>query len=139
LIEEHELKVGDEQAAFYSDEDLLGSFDPSLLQHSQMVEHTRGTQKANAEKTERNRTAVRHACIRFCFAVLGGLAIIVPTMAIALHSVSQTVMTVVCVSIAIFSCGVALLSTASPESLLGATAAYAAVLMVFMNRGNSCT
>lgn len=72
------------------------------------------------------------ALIRFYFAILRGLAIVIPVLIIALGDVPTKTLLTISIAIFIFALAVAWGSTALPETLLGATAAYASVLMVFM-------
>jgi hypothetical protein len=69
---------------------------------------------------------------RFIFAIVGGIAIVVPSMVIVVGKAPVKVLIVVPVAIIAFSSAVALFSAASPENLLAATGAYSAVLTAFM-------
>jgi len=120
--------------AFYADTDLLGSFDPLLMAKGEGGVHTRGTTREKAEKVRERATEFHMALKRFCFAILGGLAIIIPILIIALGDVPTKTMVTISVAIFLFALAVAWASTTSPENLLGATAAYAAVLMVFISQ-----
>lgn len=120
---------------FYTDIDLLGSFDPFLMTKGEGRTPTRGTTREKAEKVRDRAAAFRMALKRFYFAILGGLAIVIPVFIIALGDVPTKNMVTISVAIFLFALIVAWASTASPENLLGATAAYAAVLMVFMSQG----
>lgn len=119
----------------YSDSDLLGSFDHSLMQHSAGVGRTRGTERQMAEEAEKRLKRLKLAWRRFLFAIVGGLAMIGPVLIIVVGSAPVKTLAVVSVSISLFALGVALFSNAEPEHLLAATAAYSAVLMVFVNDG----
>ncbi len=132
VLDEMKLTLTTPHVSLYSDADLLGSFDHSLLQHNPVLGCTRGSQRAQAEASDRARRAMRMAWRRFIFAIFGGLAIVVPAMVIAVDKAPPKTLAVVSVSIFTFSLAVAVFSTVSPEYLLGATAAYSAVLMVFM-------
>lgn len=116
----------------YSDTDLLGSFDPFLMESGKSGPSTRGTTREKAEDIKKRAKEFHMALKRFLFAILGGLAIVVPVLIIALGSVPTKTIVTVAVAVFLFALAVAWASSASPESLLGATAAYAAVLMVFM-------
>ncbi len=70
------------------------------------------------------------------FAIVGGLAIIVPILILVIHTVELKTILVVCASICLFALGVASFSSAAPENLLAATAAYAGVLIVFIGNAN---
>lgn len=60
-----------------------------------------------------------------------------PVLIIVAGTASVKTLVVVSVSIFLFALGVALFSSAVPESLLAATAAYAAVLIVFVTSSSS--
>lgn len=132
LIEELKLNSNIRQTSLYSDADLLGSFDHFLMKQNSILGHTRGSHREQLEASERSRETVRMAWKRFSFAIIGGLAIVLPAAVLVMHTAPTKVIAVVSGCILTFSCSVALFSTASPENLLGATAAYSAALMVFM-------
>jgi predicted anti-sigma-YlaC factor YlaD len=137
LISELGLELKSQQQTIYSDDDLLGSFDHSLLQHSATVSRTRGSERHLAEQAEKRRQRLKLAWKRFIFAIVGGIAIVVPVLIIVAGTASVKTLVVVSVSIFLFALGVALFSSAVPESLLAATAAYAAVLIVFVTSSSS--
>ncbi|KAL9084297.1 MAG: hypothetical protein Q9165_008125 [Trypethelium subeluteriae] len=132
LMQELELTLQEPRSAIFSDADLLGSFDESLLQQSPVLGRTRGSQRAQDESTQNARHAVNMAWRRFIFALLGGLAIILPAVVIAMHKAPAIILAMVSASILVFACVVALFSSMLPENVLAATAAYAAVLMGFV-------
>jgi len=138
LISEFQLALLGPQYTLYSDEDLLGSFDPSLMEHSTTPGMTRATQRQHAEMVEKHRAELKMTWQRFAFAMLGGLALIVPVLLIVVHTTPVPVrpLVVVSISILLFALGVAVFSKAVPENLLAATAAYAAVLVVFISNTN---
>lgn len=121
--------------ALYTDTDLLGSFDPLLMERDHGKPTTRGTTREKAEKVRKRTAEFRMALKRFYFAIIGGLAIVIPVLIIALGDVPTKNMVTISVAIFLFALVVAWASAASPENLLGATAAYAAVLMVFISQG----
>lgn len=123
----------------YSDEDLLGSFDPSLMEHGTTPGMTRATQQQHSEMVEKRQREVKMTWQRFAFAMLGGLALIVLVLIIVVQTIPVPVkpLVVVSISILLFALSVALFSKALPENLLAATAAYAAVLVVFISNTNS--
>lgn len=126
-----QLKAGSRYRG-YSDTDLLGSFDPFLAESGKIGPSTRGTTREKAERVRKRAKDFHMALKRFLFAILGGLAIVVPVLIIALGAVPTKTIVTVAIAIFVFALTVAWASTASPENLLGATAAYAAVLMVFV-------
>ncbi len=136
VISEFELALPGPQYTLYSDDDLLGSFDLSLMAHGVTPgKKTRATQRQQSEVVEKRKIARRASFQRFAFAMLGGLALVTPVLIILVGTanVSLRALTVVSVSIFLFSLAVALFSNALPENLLAATAAYAAVLVVFIS------
>ncbi|KAF4636040.1 hypothetical protein G7Y89_g2051 [Cudoniella acicularis] len=140
LISEFNLALPNPQYTLYSDDDLLGSFDPSLMVHSVTPgKTTRATQRQQSEMVEERKTALRTSWQRFAFAMLGGLALVIPVLVIVVGTanVPLRALIVVSVSIFLFALAVALLSNTLPENLLAATAAYAAVLVVFISNNGS--
>lgn len=131
LIDESELALDTLATAFYSDVDLLGLFDHSLMQHSPPLGGTPGLASAKLEAEATAQIVLRKTSQRFNFAFLGGIAIIIPAMVIVMHKAPGQTRATTCASILVFACSVAILSTASPENLLVAIAAYSAVQMVF--------
>ena len=123
--------------ALFSDSDLLGSFDRSLLQHRNDLGRSLGSQREADEAAAERIASVKQAWKRSVFAILGGLAIVIPVLIIVVPSAPLKTVLVVSISILLFAIGFAVFSAMEPESLLTATAAYAAVLMVLL--GNSGT
>ena len=62
--------------SMYSDSDLLGSFDPFFMRHNPTL------QKQHVEAAHRRRQSVAMALQRFLFAILGGLAVIIPAIVV---------------------------------------------------------
>lgn len=136
VISEFNLALPGPQYTLYSDDDLLGSFDPSLMVYSVTPGRlTRATQRQQSEIADKRKAALRTAWQRFAFAILGGLALVTPVLIILVGTanVPLRALVVVSVSIFLFALAVAVFSDALPESLLAATAAYAAVLVVFIS------
>jgi uncharacterized integral membrane protein len=132
LMSEVELVLPGPQHTLYSDADLLGSFDHALLQHRQAIGRTRGSERQQMEVEQNRREKLDLAWRRFFFAIIGGLAIVIPILILVVHRTELKTLLVVCASIFLFALGVALFSSATPENLLAATAAYATVLIVFV-------
>jgi hypothetical protein len=132
LISELQLDDPKHQQALYSDNDLLGSFDHSLLQHNTFPDRTRATTRQLAEEAEKRRLKLNMFWRRFMFAIVGGLAIVGPALIIVVSKVVAKTVAVVSISIFLFAVGVAVFSSAEPEHLLAATAAYSAYLMAFL-------
>jgi hypothetical protein len=132
LISELGLKLDkpDEgRQPIFDERDLLGEFVPK---HSFYGKFKRMIQREHEAAVLARRDAVREARKRFVFAMAGGLAIMAPMMIMAVQKVPAKNLITIAVAIFLFSSGVAVFSRAAPENLLGATAAYAAVLMVFV-------
>jgi VIT1/CCC1 family predicted Fe2+/Mn2+ transporter len=131
LLSELDLQSHDLHRSIFRDSDLLGSFNPRLLQHSATISQSLGTGRAMTVEIEQRRLQVRRTLHRFGFAVVGGLIIIVPMLILMSGVASTKSQAVISVSIFLFAGGVAVLSNTGPENLLVATAAYAAVLVTF--------
>ena len=70
--------------------------------------------------------------VRFGMASAGGLALVVPMLIMAnLESKTASLITT-CVAMFLFAAGITLGTHLKPDQVLGATAAYAAVLVVFV-------
>ena len=128
LLEELGLTLPDQRQLMYSEEDLLSSFNGYLKPQAP----TRGTKRRAWLAADKKRESTRMAVRRLLFAMLGGLAMIVPLLVMAIPTVSAKEVVTVGVSIAIFIFSMAIFSSASPENLLAASAAYAAVLVAFI-------
>jgi hypothetical protein len=76
-------------------------------------------------------------CQRFSKALLGGITLIMPTVVMILHPNQTKGLVATCVAVLIFAIIIAVASKANPENvLLGVAAAYAAVLVVFVEAGS---
>ena len=73
--------------------------------------------------------------MRFGFSAAGGLAIVVLVLIVAVGRAPARTLATVLAAVFLFALAVALVWDARPSELLAATAAYAAVLMVFMGNG----
>lgn len=69
---------------------------------------------------------------RFGMAIFGGVALIAPMLLMVLHRDRTTALTTTSVSTLLFAVIVANFTTSQPEAAVGAVAAYAAVLVVFV-------
>ncbi|RSL47215.1 hypothetical protein CEP51_015805, partial [Fusarium floridanum] len=132
LISELKLKAGDSHRSLFQDSDLLGSFNPKLMQHSTAIGRSLGTGRAMTMSSQQRHLQFRLASRRFAFAVIGGLIIVVPMLILAPSTATPKMQGVTSGSIFLFAGGVAVFSSTEPENLLVATAAYAAVLVAFM-------
>ena len=74
---------------------------------------------------------------RFIMAISGGVALLVPMIVMVLNPSQNKSLITTCVAVSVFAIIIALISKASPENVLGITAAYAAVLVVFVGTGSS--
>ena len=128
LLEELGLTLPDQRQLIYSEEDLLSSFNGYLKPQAP----TRGTKRRAWLAADKKRESTRMAVRRLLFAILGGLAMIVPLLVMAIPTVSAKEVVTIGVSIALFTFSMAIFSSASPENLLAASAAYAAVLVAFI-------
>ncbi|KAI1739584.1 hypothetical protein F4680DRAFT_139836 [Xylaria scruposa] len=128
LLEELKLVLDNQQRVMYSDNDLLNTFNGHLKPHVP----TRGTKRRMQLAALKKRVNMAMTLYRLVFAVLGGLLIIIPLSLISAPMASQKTLIIVGVSIIVFALAIALFSSAAPENLLAATAAYAAVLVVFI-------
>lgn len=137
LISELQLESPEKHSSLFQDSDLLGSFDPKLMEHSTAVGQSLGTARSEEMASEKRRHQVKAAITRFGFAVIGGLIIIVPMFVLTLGHVSAKTLAVVATSICLFALGVAVCSTTEPDHLLAVTAAYAAVLMTLVGTGKN--
>ena len=128
LLREFELALNNQSHILYCDEDLLNTFNG----HLKPLAPTRGTKRrlwlAALEKRERASLALR----RLMFAILGGLAIVIPFLLMASTTAPRKTLIIVGLSIVVFALVMAIFSSSAPENLLAATAAYAAVLVVFV-------
>ncbi|KAI0096776.1 hypothetical protein GGR51DRAFT_542545 [Nemania sp. FL0031] len=132
LLADHGLQVDESHRSLFRDSDLLGSFDPELMRHSNAIGRSLGTERiytiAKEEHVKRTRIAIR----RFSFAIVGGLIIVVPMLILLVGEASTKSLTVISVSIVIFAIMVACFTKLEPEHLLASTAAYAAVLVAIV-------
>jgi lipopolysaccharide export LptBFGC system permease protein LptF len=69
---------------------------------------------------------------RFWVSFFGGLALIAPMLLMVLHRDQTTALATTSGSVLLFACIVSLFTSATPEVAIGAVAAYAAVLVVFV-------
>ena len=65
-------------------------------------------------------------------AFFGGLSLVGPMLIMVLYKRQYTALITVCISVFLFAVAMAAFSTEKPTTVLGAVAAYAAVLVVFL-------
>ncbi|CAN9136360.1 unnamed protein product [Alternaria alternata] len=128
LISDLNLTVPSTHRSLFRDADLLGSFDPKLMEHSNALGQSLGTTRAHAFASEQRREQFVLAWKRFAFAFVGGMIIVVPMLILLVGNVKTKTLAVIPASILLFAVGVALFAKTDPVNLLAATAAYAAVL-----------
>jgi hypothetical protein len=132
LISDLSLTVPSTHRSLFRDADLLGSFDPKLMEHSNALRQSLGTTRAHAFASEQRREQFVLAWKRFASAFVGGMIIVVPMLILLVGDVKTKTLAVIPTSILLFAVGVALFAKTDPVNLLAATAAYAAVLTAFI-------
>ena len=132
LISDLSLTVPSTHRSLFRDADLLGSFDPKLMEHSNALGQSLGTTRAHAFASEQRREQFALAWKRFASAFVGGMIIVVPMLILLVGDVKTKTLAVIPTSILLFAVGVALFAKTDPVNLLAATAAYAAVLTAFV-------
>ncbi|RYN87288.1 hypothetical protein AA0119_g12498 [Alternaria tenuissima] len=135
LISDLNLTVPSTHRSLFRDADLLGSFDPKLMEHSNALGQSLGTTRAHNFASELQKEQFGLAWKRFAFAVVGGLIIVVPMIILLAGVVKTKTLAVIPTSILMFAVGVALFAKTDPVNLLVATAAYAAVLTALVKPG----
>jgi hypothetical protein len=87
--------------------------------------------------SHQNTARLADAVSRFLFGLLTGICLITPMVVLLGQENDRPAqLTTVSISIVVFSLLVALASRASPQEMMGASAAYAAVLVVFVSTSN---
>lgn len=135
LIWDHGLGAAPSHRSLFQDSDILGSFDPNLMQHSTATGRSLGREREEAMVNSERLVRLRMTLKRLTFTILGGLIIIVPMFILTVEHTTAKVLAVITTSILLFAIGVAVFSEAEPENLIAATAAYAAVLVALMGGG----
>lgn len=74
---------------------------------------------------------------RVIAAIFGGLSVIVPMLIMAIHPSQVKTLVTASVAVLVFALALAWKSSAQIETLLATTAAYAAVLVVFVGVNNN--
>ena len=88
-------------------------------------------------RSHQNTARLADAVSRFLFGLLTGVCLITPMVVLLGQEKNRpSQLTTVSISIVVFSLLVALASRASPQEMMGASAAYAAVLVVFVSTSN---
>ncbi|RYO80484.1 hypothetical protein DL766_007369 [Monosporascus sp. MC13-8B] len=136
LIWDHGLRAVPSHQSLFQDSDILGSFDPNLMQHSTAIGRSLGREREEAILNDERLARLRTTLKRLMLAIIGGLIIVVPMFILVEGDTTVKTLVVITTSILLFAIGVAVLSQAAPESLLAATAAYAAVLVTLIGDGS---
>ncbi|CAN9323471.1 unnamed protein product [Alternaria alternata] len=123
LISDLNLTVPSTHRSLFRDADLLGSFDPKLMEHSNALGQSLGTTRAHNFASELQKEQFGLAWKRFAFAFVGGLIIVVPMIILLAGVVKTKTLAVIPTSILMFAVGVALFAKTDPVNLLVATAA----------------
>lgn len=87
-----------------------------------------GIPRSVANKANR----LRNLALRFGMASAGGLSLIIPVLVMANVPGIVSSLVTTCVAMLLFAIGITLGTDLKPDQVLGATAAYAAVLVVFV-------
>ena len=99
---------------------------PQPLDHAHPRLRTTGRNSVNRASRKEKRV------LRFSMAATGGSFLIVPMIIMATVPGLTSSLVTTCVSVLVFACLVAWRSDLSPNEVLGTTAAYTAVLVVFV-------
>jgi len=102
---------------------------PDDAEAPQLPGHARGHWKKTRD--------LRAVTERLMYGILGGLALVVPMLVMVLHNTVLTALLTVSVATILFAALCAFYAEIRPMQLVGATAAYAAVLVVFVGTTNS--
>lgn len=100
------------------------------------VEHKPTNTESRMRNAYQNTTRIAEFLARFIFAMLAGTALILPLVILTRQEGMEAQLTTIVVFIVLFSLLVALLSKASNQEVMAASAAYAAVLVVFISSSN---
>ena len=95
------------------------------------------TLESNLKKSYQNTACLAEIITRFVVALLAGAFLVIPLILLSNQSSSQTHLITVSTCIVIFSLLVSLASKASNEQIMGASAGYAAVLVVFLSNSSN--
>lgn len=92
---------------------------------------------ANWDRTYQNTARIAEALTRFVIAVVAGAALVVPLVLLSYQDSKERRLLVVISFVSIFCILLSLLSKASNYETMAASAAYAAVLTVFVSNGSN--
>ena len=91
------------------------------------------TLESHLKKSYQNTARLAEIITRFLVALLAGAFLVIPLVVLSYQSSSQTHLITISICIVIFSLLVSLVSRASNEQIMVASAGYAAVLVVFLS------
>ena len=91
------------------------------------------TLESHLKKSYQNTARLAEIITRFLVALLAGAFLMIPLVILSYQSSSQTHLITISICIVIFSLLVSLVSRASNEQIMVASAGYAAVLVVFLS------
>ena len=91
------------------------------------------TLESNLKKSYQNTAHLAEIITRFLVALLAAIFLVVPLVVLSLQSSNEARLTTISICIVIFALLVSLLSKASNEQTMVASAGYAAVLAVFLS------
>ena len=97
------------------------------------------TLESHLKKSYQNTARLAEIITRFLVALLAGAFLVIPLVVLSYQSSSQTHLITVSICIIIFSLLVSLVSKASNEQTMVASAGYAAVLVVFLSNSPNGT
>ena len=97
------------------------------------------TLESNLKRSYQNTAGLADSVTRFLVALLAGAFLVIPLAILSHQSSSQTHLITVSTCIVIFSFLVSLVSKASNEQTMVASAGYAAVLVVFLSNSSNCS
>ena len=91
------------------------------------------TLESHLKKSYQNTARLAEIITRFLVALLAGAFLVIPLVVLSYQASSQTHLITISVCIVVFSLLVSLVSRASNEQIMVASAGYAAVLVVFLS------
>ena len=95
------------------------------------------TLESNLKTSHQNTARLAEIITRFLVALLAGVFLVIPLIILSYQSSNQTHLITISICIVIFSLLVSLVSQASNEQTMVASAGYAAVLVVFLSNSSN--
>ena len=93
--------------------------------------------ESNLKKSYQNTAGLAEVITRFLVALMAGAFLIIPLVALSHQSSTQTHLVTISICIVVFSLLISLISKASNEQIMAASAGYAAVLAVFLSNSSN--